>query len=307
MGPSPPLILVTGRDGQLGGALGHSLSPLGPIVSWGRQEADFSRPLEIESKLNDLKPSIIANAAAWTKVDLAESHPDEARLANAGTPAVVSAWAKRHGAFLVHYSTDYVFDGSKALPYDENDPPNPLNVYGRTKLDGDLAVLANLGKGFVFRTGWVFSAAGQNFPKTILRLAASQTTLTINDDQTGAPTSAEFLAAATALVIRDYLQGQAHPYGLYNLSSSGQTTWRGYAEYLLRSARALGFPLPGTTIRPAYGPDPSRPAKRPLNSRLDTSKARLNLSLSCPPWQDEVDKFLSRLAKVDPGLTLPKP
>ncbi|MDR2387521.1 MAG: dTDP-4-dehydrorhamnose reductase [Deltaproteobacteria bacterium] len=299
-----PKILITGRDGQLGQALCRTLSPLGPLTAWGRQEADFLKPSALENKLSDLKPTVIVNAAAWTKVDLAQCRPNEARLVNADSPVAISAWARDHEAFFIHYSTDYVFDGSKASPYTELDSPNPLNLYGQTKLEGDLGILNNLAQGYVFRTSWVFSPLGASFPKTILRLAKSQAQLTVNDDQTGAPTSADFLAALTALAIRDHLQDRPHPHGLYNLSCSGQTTWLGYATYLLHSAKLQGLALPQapTLLLPAYGPDPDRPAKRPLNSLLDTTKIQLELNITCPPWQSEVDKFLTYLQKVDPQL-----
>ncbi|MDR2300947.1 MAG: dTDP-4-dehydrorhamnose reductase, partial [Deltaproteobacteria bacterium] len=277
----PPKILITGRDGQLGQALARSLSPLGPIVALGRQEADFLKPSALENKLKELKPTVIVNAAAWTKVDLAQCRPNEARLVNADSPLAISAWARDNDAFFIHYSTDYVFDGQKPGPYTELDAPNPLNVYGQTKLEGDLGILNNLAKGYVFRTSWVFSPLGSNFPKTILRLAKTQSDLTVNDDQRGAPTSADFLAALTALAIRDHLQDRPHPPGLYNLTCSGQTTWHGYADYLLHAAKLQGFSFHHNpfVLTPSYGPNPNRPAKRPLNSLLDTSKIQLELNI----------------------------
>ncbi|MDR0621166.1 MAG: dTDP-4-dehydrorhamnose reductase [Deltaproteobacteria bacterium] len=303
-----PKLLITGRNGQLGRALTQSLAPLGELVALGRAEADFLNPQGVLAALEAAKPDVVVNAAAWTKVDLAESSPQEARQTNALTPAALAGWAKSRGAVFVGYSTDYVFDGAKSSPYSELDTPNPLNVYGQTKLEGDLAVLAQNDRSYVFRTSWVYSTQGQNFPKTILRLALAQPRLAINDDQTGAPTSAEFLAAATSQALADCLNGRPGPPGLYNLTASGATTWLGFAERLLAQARALGLPLPPTTqIAPTYGPDPSRPAKRPLNSRLDTAKAQRQLGLVCPPWQDGVDQFLARLAKSDPELKTLRP
>lgn len=292
-----PLILVTGRDGQLGRALARSLAPLGRIVAWGRLEADFLAPDGIAPRLDALGPDVIANAAAWTGVDLAETRPGPARLANAEAPARLAAWAARRGALLVHFSTDYVFDGAKDGPYGETDPPAPLNAYGRTKLLGDQAVLASGGPHLVLRTSWVYSLTGQNFPRTILRLAQTRPELTVNDDQIGAPTSASFLAAATALAVRDFLSGRATGPGLYNLVPAGQTSWLGYARHLLDRALALGLPFPSglPALRPSYGPDPQRPALRPLNSRLSTEKIRRTLDIHCPPWQQDVELFLRDL------------
>jgi dTDP-4-dehydrorhamnose reductase len=297
-----PTILVTGRDGQLGRALALTLSPLGQLTTWGRKEADFTKPAELTDKLEALQPHFIVNAAAWTKVDLAESQPDAALLVNTKSPALLADWAAKNNSFLIHYSTDYVFDGTKPSPYTESDSPNPINAYGQTKLTGDQAILDSGVKGLIFRTSWVFSLFGVNFPKTILKLAAVQPSLTINDDQIGAPTSAEFLAAATAAIIRDILSGATPPLGLYNLTCAGQTSWLGYATYLLSKARSLGFSFPTTltSLQPSYGLDPSRPAKRPLNSLLDNSRLETLLNIHRPTWQEEIDKLLRSLASSRP-------
>jgi dTDP-4-dehydrorhamnose reductase len=274
------------------------MSPLGKICLWGRREADFLKPLDIEAKLEALKPDIIVNAAAWTKVDLAESQPIAANIVNNLIPSLLATWSAKNSSLLIHYSTDYVFDGSKESAYSETDRPNPLNIYGQTKLDGDLAILNNTKKVYIFRTSWVFSLIGQNFPKTILKLASEKPELTINNDQIGSPTSAEFLAAVTAVVIRDYLSNLPQQYGLYNLTSNGETSWLGYAQYLLAKARELGFTFfsDQTTLIPSYGPNPQRPAKRPLNSRLDPTKIESQLKITRPTWQEEIDKLLRAMA-----------
>jgi dTDP-4-dehydrorhamnose reductase len=297
-------ILVLGRDGQVGRALAAALAPLGPLVLWGRAEADLSRPRELVEKVQKLRPAVVVNSAACTAVDAAETEPQLAALAvlvNADAPAALAGWAARHGALLVHFSTDYVHDGRKPSPYLEDDPPNPLNIYGRTKLAGDEAVLASGARALVWRSSWIFALAGRNFPNTILKLAAEKESLAVNADQTGAPTSAEFLAAATALALRTHLTNGQGPLGLCHLTASGSTTWLGWAQRLLARARELGWRLKAgpENLTATYGPSPAWPACRPLNSRLDTTKAQQDFGLHCPSWEFLVEKFLQDLKLIN--------
>jgi dTDP-4-dehydrorhamnose reductase len=287
----PHAILVVGRNGQLGRELMTALAPLGPLTAWGRKE---TAPGALEKGLDRLTPAVIVNAAAWTRVDAAEAEPEEARLANASLPAALAAWAERRGALLVHYSTDYVFDGAKRSPYLETDPANPLNAYGRTKLEGDSAVLERAPGSVIFRTSWVYSNQGRNFPETILAMARTEPELEIDDRQVGAPTPAWLLAQSTCLAVRQRLQGSVSPAGLYNLAAAGETTWLGFARRLLERARDMGLPLRPNRphlATPGPGVEPRR-ARRPLNSRLDTSKIRRDLGIVCPDWRWCLDRFL---------------
>ena len=290
----PEPILIIGRDGQVGRALADALAPLGKIVLWGR--GDFSLG-DIMEKLDDSRPSAIINAAAWTKVELAESRPAEAREANATMPAFLGKWAAKNEALVIHYSTDYVFDGQKNGAYLETDTPAPLNVYGQTKLEGDLALLESGAKALIFRTSWVYSIFGQNFPKTILNLAQKHPELTVNNDQKGAPTSAELIAQVTAVAAAKYLSApESLPTGIYNLAASGHTTWRDYALTIISRARDLGFPIsPNLKINSCEGPDPQRPARRPLNSRLDASKLEKDFRLFLPGWEYGLERLLSNM------------
>jgi dTDP-4-dehydrorhamnose reductase len=293
--------LILGRHGQLGRALASALSPLGRLILAGRGAVDPKSP---RAALSAIRPTVIVNAAAYTKVDLAESHEAEAAIDNALLPGALAAWAAEAGALLVHYSTDYVFDGKKDGPYLETDAPAPLNAYGRTKLAGDEAVLGAGGRCLVFRTSWVYSLIGQNFPKTILGLARQKAELVINDDQVGAPVSADLLAAVTALAVaRHQSAPESAPVGLMNLASQGETSWLGFARWLVEKARELRMPIPEGLPRllPAYGPDPSRPALRPLNSRLDCSKASEALGLHLPHWTHHAERLLEDLAAIGPA------
>ncbi|MDR0356113.1 MAG: dTDP-4-dehydrorhamnose reductase [Deltaproteobacteria bacterium] len=295
-------LLVLGRNGQVGLKLLSALWPLGQVVALSREEADFADPSAVLAKVRSLAPQIIVNAAAWTQVDLAESRQDEAFRTNAETPAVLAEWAAKNDALFIHYSTDYVFNGQKSTPYLETDPVCPLNVYGASKLAGEERIAACGGQYLIFRTSWVFSVQGQCFPKTILNLAASRKELSVNHDQIGAPTSAAFLASATASVVASVLAGRQNgldcPSGVHHLTSSGETSWRDFAEYLIRRAAQAGKKFPeGQVILPAFGPDPTRPAIRPLNSRLETTKFQKTFGLTCPPWTEQADHFLLELQK----------
>jgi dTDP-4-dehydrorhamnose reductase len=293
-------ILLLGKGGQVGWELQRSLSPLGQLVALDFDSTegcgDFTRPDALAATVRDLEPQIIVNAAAYTAVDKAESETELAHLVNATAPAVLAHQAQRLGAWLVHFSTDYVFDGSGDRPWREADPTGPLNVYGRTKLEGEQAVQAACQKHLILRTSWVYAARGGNFAKTMLRLAAEREELTVIDDQIGAPTGAELLADATALLLRD-LQGRPGLAGLYHLSAEGQTSWHGYACHVIERARQLkpDLPLKVQRIRPVPSSAFQTAARRPHNSRLDTRHLVSTFGLSLPPWQQGVDRMLSEI------------
>jgi len=278
-------ILIFGRSGQVGMELRHKLACLGTVVSPDASEADFSKPDSIRKAVRSAQPAVIVNAAAYTAVDKAESDSELAAAINATAPGVLAEEAKRAGSILVHYSTDYVFDGSKHGEYDETDLPNPLNVYGKTKLAGDEAIAAVGGAYVILRTSWVYGARGNNFLLTMLRLAKERAELRIVDDQTGAPTSSECIAQGTAQVLTQLLArggGMDGRSGIYNLTCAGQTTWFGFAKAF------LGAGEPGV-IAPRLIPIPTaefpRPAKRPANSRLSGKRVEEMFGVRMPHWE----------------------
>ena len=293
-------ILLLGRTGQVGWELQRSLSVIGEVVALDFDATqnpdglcgDFTDLNGLARTVQQVKPDVIVNAAAHTAVDKAESEPDLARTINALAPGVLSAEATKLGAWLIHYSTDYVFDGGGSKPWSESDPTGPLSVYGQTKLEGEQAVSMNP-KHLILRTSWVFAARGGNFAKTMLRLAAERDSLTVIDDQFGAPTSAELLADITAHAIR-VLQSKSELAGLYHCVAAGETTWHGYASFVLQQARDLGQELRAGTgnVLPTSTASYPTPAKRPLNSRLDTSKIQAAFGLKLPYWQQGVARML---------------
>lgn len=290
-------LLLLGKGGQLGWELQRSLAPLGELVALDfdstELHADFSRPDELAETVRTVRPQVIVNAAAHTAVDKAESEPDLARKLNATAPGVVSAAAQEVGALMVHYSTDYVFDGSGSAPWREEDATGPLSVYGQTKLEGEHLVACHCANHLIFRTSWVYAARGGNFAKTMLRLAKERERLTVIDDQFGAPTGAELLADVSAHAIRDVLRepGKA---GLYHLVAGGETTWHGYARFVLEQARAAGVELKAAPE--AVDPVPTSafptPARRPHNSRLNTTKLQRAFGITLPGWQAGVARML---------------
>jgi dTDP-4-dehydrorhamnose reductase len=286
-------ILLLGKNGQVGWELQRSLQPLGEVIALGRRDGNFcgdlACPDELAATVRSLRPDVIVNAAAYTAVDKAEHEPELAGTINALGPALLAREAEALGACLVHYSTDYVFDGSGDQPRIEDDPTGPLSVYGRTKLEGEQAIRAAGARHLIFRTSWVYAARGGNFAKTILRLAAEREELSVVDDQVGAPTGAELIADVTAHALR---QGLAS--GIYHLAPSGWTSWHGYAEYLLDWARAHGLPIrvaPGALHAVPSSAYPSV-ARRPLNSRLCTHRVREALALHLPDWRVGVRRML---------------
>ncbi len=290
-------LLLLGKGGQVGWELQRSLAPLGELVALDFDStdlhADFSRPELLEETVLAVRPDVIVNAAAHTAVDKAESEADLARKLNATSPGVVARAAQQVGALMVHYSTDYVFDGSGSRPWKEDDPTGPLSVYGRTKLEGEQLVAANCARHLIFRTSWVYAARGGNFAKTMLRLARERDRLTVIDDQHGAPTGAELLADVTAHAIRDTLRDPAKS-GLYHLVAGGETTWHGYARFVLEQARAAGVELKASpeTVDPVPTSAFPTPAVRPRNSRLDTGKLQSTFGVTLPHWQAGVTRML---------------
>lgn len=297
-------ILLLGAKGQLGWELGAGLATLGPVIAFDRQGADLSRPDDLEDLVRRINPQIIVNSAAYTQVDQAEAEVQMARLVNAQAPSLLARLAKELGAWLVHYSTDYVFDGTKDGLYTEEDRPAPLSEYGRGKLAGDLAIIDSGCQHLIFRTSWVYSALGRNFPKTILGLAQKEERLSVVDDQEGSPTGVEFLANATVLALSQALKSGDKLSGLYNLTPSGSVTWHGLTLYLLEKARSLGWNL---TTKPenvgrASSQNSTRPARRPANSRLDCTKFSRTFGLATPPWEYHLDRLVATLTQAGPEI-----
>ena len=293
-------ILLLGKGGQVGWELQRSLAVLGPVTAldFDSQDhcADFSQPEAIRDTVRALRPNIIVNAAAHTAVDKAESEPEFARLLNATTPGVLAEEAARLGAWLVHYSTDYVFDGSGSRPWVETDTPAPLSVYGATKLEGEQRIQQSGCQHLILRTSWVYAARGGNFAKTMLRLGQERERLTVIDDQWGAPTGADLLADVTAHAIR-HLQHRPQDGGLYHCVAAGETTWHSYAKFVLEHASKAQQAI--KIIAKEVAPVPTSafptPATRPHNSRLNTSKLQTTFGLTLPHWQAGVERMLTEI------------
>jgi dTDP-4-dehydrorhamnose reductase len=291
-------VLLFGCNGQVGWELQRALAPLGELVALDfdseDHRADFSQPEGLADTVRSLAPDVIVNAAAHTAVDKAEAEPDLAHTLNAEAPAVLAREAAAHGAWLVHYSTDYVFDGSGHEPRDEGAPTGPLSVYGRTKLQGEKLVRASGCMHLIFRTSWVYAARGGNFARTMLKLAAERDRLTVIDDQIGAPTGADLLADVTAHALRASLDKPALA-GTYHAAAAGETSWHGYATMVIDWARARGLPLKVATDAVVPVPTSAFPtaARRPLNSRLDTSRLQQTFALTMPHWRAGVLRMLT--------------
>lgn len=292
-------ILVLGKGGQVGFELQRALAPLGEVVAVDFPECDLADPGSIRRAFDEARPEVVVNAAAYTAVDRAESEPDLAHAVNAVAPGLIGEAARARGATVVHYSTDYVFDGTKVGRYREEDPTSPLSVYGRTKRDGETALAESGARAFTFRTSWVFGAVGSSFVKTILRLAAERESLDVVDDQVGAPTSAALVADVTAQVLGQLAWRSAGevPPGLYHLVAAGETSWHGFALSIVRGALARGrsLRLAPDAIRPIPTDGYPLPARRPANSRLDTTRLCRTFGLTLPHWQRGLDHVLSLL------------
>lgn len=293
-------ILLLGKNGQVGWELQRSLAPLGELLAYGRDEADLEGGEGLRKLIREAQPDVILNAAAYTAVDKAESDADRAQLVNAQAVGIMAEEAFRLNAWLIHYSTDYVFDGEKSAPYHEDDAPNPLSVYGKTKLEGERLIQKCHAKHIIFRTSWVYAARGGNFAKTMLRLAKEKEQLNVIADQYGSPTSAELIADVTGLVLyRLCRSADDSPAlaGIYHLTAAGYTTWHAYAQYVLQLAQARGVSLMASaeTVHPIPTEKYPLPAVRPKNSQLSTSRLVRTFGLHLPDWRYHVQRLIDEL------------
>ncbi|GHA12410.1 dTDP-4-dehydrorhamnose reductase [Oceanisphaera arctica] len=289
-------IVLLGKNGQVGWELQRALAPLGRVTALDRHAVeycgDLSRPVELARTLRALRPDVIVNAAAYTAVDKAQAEPELATQINATSVAVLAKEAEALKAWLVHYSTDYVFNGSGSIPWQEQDPTAPLNHYGASKLAGEQAIAQYCSRYLIFRTSWVYAARGNNFAKTMLRLGNERTELNVISDQIGAPTGAELIADVTAHTLRQTMQQPALA-GLYHLAAKGETSWHDYAVLVFEQARRVGVPLALTQLVPILTTAWPTPAARPLNSRLNCNKLEAAFGLTLPPWQHGVKHTLT--------------
>jgi dTDP-4-dehydrorhamnose reductase len=294
-------ILLTGTNGQVGGALQPLLANHGTIIVPSHADFDLSKPETLAETLNSLRPDLIINPAAYTAVDRAEDERELAFLVNAKAPEMIAQWAAQHRVPLVHFSTDYVFDGSGDKPWREDSPTNPLSAYGASKLAGDTAIQAAGGPHLIARTSWVYAAKGANFLRTIARLAGERKELRIVADQIGAPTTASAIADAIARILLPNLSDLnalfVHNSGVVNLVCAGETSWHGFASAIVAGLRSRGADLAVETIVPIATADFPTKAKRPGNSRLDLSRLKNQFGVTTPPWQDalalELDNFVA--------------
>jgi len=289
------LILILGAGGQVGTELQRSFADAGEVIACDRKAADLSRSEELRTIIAQLRPAVILNAAAYTAVDRAESEAELAMTINGHAPRVLAKEAAKLDALLVHYSTDYVFDGSKKSPWVESDAPNPLNVYGRTKLSGENAIREVGCKYLIFRTSWVYGPHGHNFLRTMLRLGRERDQLKIVDDQFGAPTSSRAIAEATRLVV-DGVAAMNSGLGLYHMTCGGETTWCGFAREIFSRKRQEG-PDKVPEVIPIASSEYPTPAKRPANSVLSNEKLRSTFGVSLPDWQSALAATTNILAR----------
>lgn len=294
-------ILLLGKNGQVGWELQRALAPLGEVIALDFDSpapltADFSKPESLAATIRAVAPQVIVNAAAHTAVDKAESEPALARTLNATSPGVLGREAAALGALLMHYSTDYVFDGSGTAPWNEQSSTGPLSVYGQTKLEGEQAVRDSGCQHLIFRTSWVYAARGGNFAKTMLKLAGERDELNVIDDQIGSPTGADLLADLTAHALRASIV-RPELGGTYHVVAGGETSWHGYARHVIEAARAAGRPVKVAVdaIRPVPTSAFPTPARRPGNSRMDTRKAQSSFDVVLPSWQVGVDRMLKEI------------
>lgn len=293
-------ILLFGKGGQVGWELQRSLAFMGELVALDVNDqelcGDFTHPDSIIQTIHSVSPDVIVNAAAYTAVDKAESESELADTINTRAPEILAQESRKLGAWLIHYSTDYVFDGNGVKPWKETDPTIPLNVYGSTKLEGEKAVINSGCKHLIFRTSWVYSARGENFIKTMIRLAQNRDHLSVIDDQIGAPTGAELLADVTAHSMSIALR-QPQVSGLYHLTAKGETSWYGYASFVLDKVRQSGIKLKvqSESIQPVSTDVFSQTARRPGNSRLNTKKIERTFDLTLPLWQTGVARMLTEI------------
>lgn len=292
-------ILILGGSGQVGFELQRALAPLGNCIAPGRRSLDLQDAAAVVRLLDELGPSLVVNAAAWTAVDAAEKSRDQAFRLNAALPAQLADYCASHSAKLVHYSSDYVYPGDGDTAWQESSETGPLSVYGESKLAGDEAVLASGADALIFRTSWVYSARGHNFMKTMLRLAREREALRIVGDQIGAPTPARLIAEVTLLAVKQRGEGRLEP-GLYHLAPRGETSWHGFAQAIFRHAEALGETLrvkPDQVVSIATANYPT-PARRPLNSRLSLEKVEQALGITLPNWESQLQLTLAELLEA---------
>lgn len=296
-------ILLFGKTGQVGWELQRSLAPLGNLIALDVHSkdycGDFSNPEGVAETVRQIKPDVIVNAAAHTAVDKAESEPELAQLLNATSVEAIAKEAQKLGAWVIHYSTDYVFPGNGNTPWLETDATAPLNVYGETKLAGEKALSENCVRHLIFRTSWVYSGKGNNFARTMLRLAKERTELSVINDQFGAPTGAELLADCTAHAIRVALK-KPEVAGTYHLVAAGTTSWYDYASFVFDEARKAGMNLALTQLHKVPTSAYPTPAQRPANSRLNTSKFQKQFNLVLPEWEEGVKRILAEWFTATP-------
>lgn len=290
-------LLILGRDGQVGTALTQALAPLGEIVAFGRDGADLAHPQRLGALVDRVEPDVIINAGAYTAVEKAESEADLARVVNGEAPAALAAATAACGAWLIHYSTDYVFDGRKPAPYVEDDETQPLNVYGETKRAGEVSITESGARHLIFRTSWVHAPGRNSFAAKILSLAQSREELKVIDDQIGAPTSVRLIAEITRRAIEQIDRERPLESGVYHLTAAGETSWHGYARYVVDAARRRGIPLRTSLERivPVPSSEFPSPARRPHNSRLSTHKLRGALGIDLPDWPADLQSTLDAL------------
>lgn len=291
-----PLILLLGKNGQVGSELFHTLAPFSNVVAWGREEANLAHPDQLRYLVDGLQPNIIVNAAAYTAVDKAENERELAMTVNGTSVGVLADLARENNALLIHYSTDYVFDGSKTGPYSEEDEPSPINHYGETKLAGEKAIQGSGCQYLIFRTTWVYSWTGNNFLKTMLRLGQEREELSIVNDQFGASTWSRLIAEATALALSQLIGGtESIKSGIYNLSAGGRTSWHGFADEIFRLARVsntLNQRLKIANVRSISTSEFPTPARRPVNSELTHDKLWNEFRIRLPNWDDSLKSML---------------
>ena len=292
-------ILLFGKNGQVGWELNRSLQPLGEVIALGREDADFSNPESLRDIVRKIRPDVIVNAVAYTAVDKAEVEEELAAAINSVAPGVLAEEAFRISALLIHYSTDYVFDGTKESPYIETDEPNPINAYGRTKLAGEQAVQSSGCDYLIFRSSWVYASRGHNFLLTILKLAKERDKLSIVSDQIGSPTSARLIADITILCLQQAIKeklGNAFVSDLYHLTASGHTSWHGFAKNIVDIAgQKLNLKLTLKELNTIPTTDYPTPAKRPMNSQLDLKKLSKTFGIEIPNWEKTLELCIKEL------------
>jgi len=292
-------IVLFGSSGQIGFELAKAMASLGEVIALKKNDANFNDPESLRDRIQNYQPDIIINAAAYTAVDSAENDYETAQNINTIAPEILAEEAEVQGSLLVHYSTDYVFDGQKRGYYKESDRPNPLSAYGRSKLNGELAVSNGCRRHLIFRTSWVFGKHGHNFLKNILHKATENLSLRVVADQTGAPTSSLLISDVTTEILKKicHFPPEDHCWGLYHLAASGETNWYDYSKYIITHARALGYPLKAIpkSVEPIKTNEITLPAARPANSLLETKKLRETFSIYLPDWKLGVNRVLEEI------------